>query len=155
MVDSKENDKFDPGVKGLRGQHKDFLKLIFRALASCHGRALTKGWHSTFQSLKRQLRQHNLFLGFLPSLFGLIFQLDTINFSASFLFTYLLKSSSVQPCGTLSRRVRRISSRSLAFGIPISISRSSLPGRRRAGSMASGRLVAAKKITWLDEKFYK
>ena len=60
---------------------------------------------------------------------------------------YLVKFSSVKLCGTLLRRVLRISSRSLAVGIPISISRSSLPGLRSAGSKASGRLVAAKTIT--------
>ena len=48
-----------------------------------------------------------------------------------------------------------MSSRSLALGIPISISRSSLPGLRRAGSKASGRLVAANTITWPDEKLYE
>lgn len=65
---------------------------------------------------------------------------------------YLVKFSSVKLCGTLLRSVLRMSSRSLALGIPISISRSSLPGLRRAGSKASGRLVAAKTITWPDEK---
>ena len=65
---------------------------------------------------------------------------------------YLVKFSSVKLCGTLLRSVLRISSRSLALGIPISISRSSLPGLRRAGSKEPGRLVAAKTITCPDEK---
>lgn len=73
-------------------------------------------------------------------------KLDVCSFSAE-CGAYLVKFSSVKLCGTLLRRVLRISSRSLAVGIPISISRSSLPGLRRAGSKASGRLVAAKTIT--------
>ena len=58
-----------------------------------------------------------------------------------------MSSSRDKQCGIFFSSLQRISDLSAGLGIPISISFSNLPGRRRAGSSESGRLVAAKTKT--------
>ena len=60
---------------------------------------------------------------------------------------YLVSSSHDKQCGIFFNSLERMSVLSADLGIPISISFSNLPGRRRAGSSESGRLLAAKTKT--------
>ena len=65
----------------------------------------------------------------------------------SIMISYLISSSCDKQCGIFFSSLERMSARSPDFGIPISISFSNLPGRRKAGSSESGRLLAAKTNT--------